>query len=90
MFGKGEIAAKVATSIGSTKKDAEKALDAVIDAIVDSIVGGDDVRLAGLGTFKTKAMPERQGRNPATGAPVTIKASKKISFAAAADLKGKI
>ena len=90
MILKAEIAATVATSIGSTKKDAEKAVDAVIEAIAASISAGQDVRLSGLGTFKTKAQPERPGRNPMTGESITIKASKKISFAAAADLKGRI
>lgn len=62
----------------------------MIDAVVAALVDGDPVRLAGLGTFKPKSLPERQGRNPATGEAITIKASKKISYTPAADLKGKI
>ncbi len=90
MILKAGIAAAVATSLGSTKKDSEKVVDAVIDAVIAAIVAGDPVRLAGLGTFKTTARPERPGRNPMTGESITIKASKKISFAPASDLKGKI
>jgi len=90
MILKSGIAAEVATSTGSTKKDAEKVVDAVIDAVVKAIVSGEPVRLAGLGTFKPKNLPERQGRNPSTGETITIKASKKVSFTPAADLKGKI
>ena len=51
---------------------------------------GDRLRIGGLGILEVKSRPERNGRNPATGEPITIKASKKIAFRPAKELKAAI
>lgn len=84
---KSEIAANVADVIGSSKDTGAKAVNAVIREIGTALQGGDDVRLAGLGTFSVKATKARAGINPATGARIDIPAGKKISFKPSADLK---
>jgi len=48
---------------------------------------GDKIRIAGLGVLQVRKRPARMGRNPATGEPIKIKASKKVAFRAAKDLK---
>ena len=48
---------------------------------------GDKIRLTGIGIFQVRKRPARMGRNPATGEAIKIKASKKIAFRAAKDLK---
>ena len=48
---------------------------------------GDKIRLTGLGILQVRALPARMGRNPATGEAIKIKASKKIAFRAAKELK---
>ena len=48
---------------------------------------GDKIRLPGLGIFQVRKRDARMGRNPATGEPIKIKASKKVAFRAAKDLK---
>ena len=48
---------------------------------------GNKVRVTGLGIFQVRARPARMGRNPATGEAIKIKASKKVAFRVAKDLK---
>ena len=48
---------------------------------------GDRIRIAGLGILQVRKRPARMGRNPATGEQIKIKASKKVAFRAAKDLK---
>ncbi len=48
---------------------------------------GDKIRLTGLGMLQVRALPARMGRNPATGEAVEIKASRKVAFRAAKELK---
>lgn len=73
--------------IGTTKTAAEEAVDAMLDAIVSSLKKGDDVSIAGLGTFKVKHVKARTARNPKTGAAVHVPAKKKPAFSAAKALK---
>ena len=48
---------------------------------------GDRIRIGGLGILQVRKRAARMGRNPATGEPIKIKASKKVAFRAAKDLK---
>ena len=67
----------VASAAGVEKTAAKKAVEAVFAGIVDAAKKGEEVNLPGFGKFKVKDSPERQGRNPATGESIRIKASKK-------------
>jgi DNA-binding protein HU-beta len=86
MAGKPELVAKVADETGMTKVQAAKAVDAVLQAITSTLASGDSVALSGFGTFRVSATAERQGRNPSTGAPMTIAAGKRIGFSAGSKL----
>ena len=48
------------------------------------------MRVTGLGIFQVKKRPARMGRNPATGEAIKIKASKKLAFRAAKEVKDAI
>ena len=48
---------------------------------------GERIRIAGLGILQVRKRPARMGRNPATGEQIKIKASKKVAFRAAKELK---
>ena len=76
-----ELIAAVAEKANLTKKDAEAAV------ITESLKGGDKVTLVGFGTFEVRERPERKGRNPQTGAEITIEASKLPAFKAGKALK---
>jgi DNA-binding protein HU-beta len=82
-----ELTKSVASSTGATETATKAMIAAVFDAIAASAAEGDDVAIPGFGKFTVKSRPERQGRNPATGEAMTIKASRKVSFAAAKGLK---
>ena len=80
----------VAAKTGATKVDAKHLVDSVFGAVADAASKGEDVSINGFGKFKVKASPARDGRNPATGETIKIKASKKLTFAAAKAIKDKL
>lgn len=78
-----DIADLLASETGSTKADARKAVDLIFSTIADAAAKGEEVSLNGFGKFKVKDVSAREGRNPATGAAMTIAASRKLSFTVA-------
>ena len=72
------------------KKQADILLTEVFEAIVTQLQSGNRVRMGGLGIIEVKNRPARAGRNPATGEPIQIAASRKIAFRAAKELKNAI
>ena len=84
---KTELIATVAEKAELSKKDSEKAVAAVCDAITESLKAGDKVALVGFGTFDVKDRPERTGKNPRTGEPVAIAATRVPTFKAGKGLK---
>ncbi|AOR80870.1 HU family DNA-binding protein (plasmid) [Novosphingobium resinovorum] len=85
-----DLADAIANDAGITKADARKIVDAVFVAIGDAAAKGDEISLNGFGKFKIKDTPEREGRNPATGEAMTIKAARKLTFAPAKAVKDKL
>ena len=85
-----DLADTIASSADVPKADARKIVDAVFTAIAEAAVKGEEISLNGFGKFKVKDSPEREGRNPATGEAMTIKASKKLTFTPAKAVKGKL
>ena len=82
-----KVAAELAEKLGMTNKDATGALDEFISLVVRHLKKGNKVRITGLGILQVRARPARMGRNPATGEAIKIKASKKVAFRVAKDLK---
>jgi len=81
-----DLIERVAAEHGVAKDHARKIIDSALAAIT-AAASGEEVALAGFGRFKVADRPERQGRNPATGEPITIAASKKLSFTPAKALR---
>lgn len=90
MANKADIIDKVHGVLGSTKADAERAVETVIESIVSTLTSGDEMSVAGLGIFATKARPARQGRNPRTGETIHIKASRTVKFRPAKAFKDSV
>jgi DNA-binding protein HU-beta len=82
-----QIAAQIAADHEMPKKQADLVLSDVVDVVVRHLKKGDRVRLGGLGILQVKKRAARMGRNPATGEAIKIKASKKVAFRAAKELK---
>ena len=70
-----------------SKAASERALDAVLNAIKRGVKTGGPVQLVGFGTFRVSKRPARMGRNPKTGEPIQIGASKTVRFSAGQNLK---
>jgi DNA-binding protein HU-beta len=68
---------------GLSKKDADLAVEQMAGAVKKALTLAGVARVAGLGSFKTVQRAQRQGRNPATGEPITIAARQAIKFTAA-------
>jgi DNA-binding protein HU-beta len=84
---KQDLIEKVAQNADITKTKAAEAVDAVIGAIKASLKKGDTVRLVGFGTFTVSRRAATTGRNPRTGEPIKIPASKQPKFKAGKELK---
>lgn len=82
-----ELVAAIAEQTELSKKDAEKALKAFIDVVTDELKKGEKVQLVGFGTFEISERAAREGRNPLTGATMSIPASKAPKFKAGKALK---
>ena len=82
-----QIAAEIAETHGLAKKQADGVLIGTVDLMVKHLKRGDKVRIGGLGILQVKKRPARMGRNPATGEQIKIKASKRVAFRVAKDLK---
>ncbi|OUQ13115.1 DNA-binding protein [Lachnoclostridium sp. An14] len=84
---KTELIAAIAERAEISKKDAEKALKAFTEAVADELVKGEKVQLVGFGTFEVSERAAREGRNPKSGEPMKIEASRTPKFKAGKALK---
>jgi DNA-binding protein HU-beta len=84
------LAAEIAASHEIPKKQAEAALTDFVGLIAKNLKKGAKIRISGLGILQVRKRAARMGRNPATGQAIKIKASKKIAFRAAKELKESI
>ncbi len=85
-----QLAAGLAENHEMPKKQVEGMLNELVDTCAGHLKKGIKIRMNGLGIFQVRARPARLGRNPATGEQIQIKASKKIAFRPAKELKDSI
>ena len=81
------IGAALAEAHSMPKKQANEVLADMVGLITTHLKKGARIRIGGLGVLQVRKRPARMGRNPATGEAIKIKASKKIAFRAAKELK---
>jgi DNA-binding protein HU-beta len=81
------LAAAMAEDHEMSKKQTEALLGDLVTKVTKHLKKGDRIRLVGLGILQVRKRAARMGRNPATGEPIQIKASKKVAFRAAKELK---
>ena len=77
---KNDLVVEVAKKSGMSKADVSKAVDATLEVITEALKKNDDVRLVGFGTLSVSERSASEGRNPRTGAPSKIPASKRAKF----------
>jgi DNA-binding protein HU-beta len=85
-----ELSDRIATDHQLDKAVARKVVDFVFSVIGEAAARGEEVALTGFGKFKVTDRPERDGRNPSTGASIKIAASKKLSFTPAKAIKDRL
>ncbi len=84
---KNDLIAKMATVAGSTKAETGRVLDAFVEVVTAALKKGEEITLVGFGKFSVTKRAATEGRNPATGAKIKIKASKQPKFKAGKGLK---
>jgi DNA-binding protein HU-beta len=84
------LAMALAESHGIKKAQANAMLMDMVAVIAKHLKKGKRIKLNGLGILQVRKRPARMGRNPATGEAIKIKASKKVAFRAAKDLKAAV
>jgi len=82
-----QMAKDLSESHEMPRKQATALLTDLTSMIQKHLKKGARVRIGGLGVLQVRKRPARMGRNPATGEPIRIKASKKIAFRPAKELK---
>ena len=85
-----DIGDHLAATFDIPKSHAKIYLDEAVALIGKHLKKGTRIRMTGFGVFQVKKRAARKGRNPATGDEIKIKASKRVVFAAARDLKAKL
>lgn len=87
---KGELIDQIAAKANVTKKDADLVLTAMLEVILESVAKGEKVTLVGFGTFEARDRQAREGRNPSTGKPIKIPATRVPAFSAGKQFKEKV
>jgi len=84
---KGELVDAVAKATKLNKREANEAVDATFENISKAIRKSKRFQVPGFGTFTVRSRKAHKGKNPQTGATITIKASRTVGFKPAPDLK---
>ena len=87
---KSDLIAAIADKTGRSKVDAELFLNSTLDVIKSGLEKGESIPLTGFGTFSISNRSAREGRNPQTGDPIKIAASKSVKFSAGSKLKAAV
>lgn len=85
-----DFANKLREKFGLTTTDSYKLIDLIFSEIEESLIRGEEVKFAGLGSFKILEKPERMGRNPKTGEPAVISARRVATFRPATEFREKV
>ena len=84
---KAELVEEIASSTGESRRLVQNVLDTYIDVVQKQVKKGEKVSLPGFGTFERRARSARTARNPQTGDPIKVKASKVPAFKPGAGFK---
>ena len=87
---KKQLVEAVAKEMDRSKAEAERAVNAFMESVKKGLKKDGMVQLIGFGSFNVKKRKARKGRNPKTGQPIKIKASKTVSFRPGKALKERL
>jgi len=84
---KADLIEEVARITDVTRRDSEVIVETIFDSIVHSLRAGDKIEIRGFGSFRTRQLNSRVGRNPKTGDRVDVPAKKIPFFKPSKELK---
>lgn len=87
---KADLVELIYERIGLSKKEAGEIVEAVFAIIKDQLREGEKVKISGFGTFVVNHKRARRGRNPQTGAPITIDSRSVLTFKPSQLLKARV
>jgi DNA-binding protein HU-beta len=87
---KAELISRVARDTRVTKVQATRVVDLLLEHITRALKKGERASLVGFGTFTVGRRRARTGRNPQTGAPITIPARRVVRFSAGKSLRSEV
>ncbi len=87
---KAELISRVARDTQTTKVQSARVIDSLLDHIMKALRKGDRASLVGFGTFTVGRRRARTGRNPQTGAPITIPARRVVRFTSGKALRSEV
>jgi DNA-binding protein HU-beta len=90
MAGKADIVDRIAELTGYPKTQVAMCYDLLFELISEALIADDKVTVPNFGTFQASERPARVGRNPATGEPINIAASKSVRFKVSKNLKERL
>jgi DNA-binding protein HU-beta len=90
IMNKDAIITAMAAKTGTTKAESERHFSALLDSVTEGLKAGNDVRLVGVGTLKTKMVAARAGRNVRTQESIQIPAHTEVKFSVSAELKAAV
>jgi len=80
----------IADHNGMKKAEAKMFVEGYVDVVKAYVMKGAKVKIGDIGMVMIRARKARMGRNPQTGEPVKIKASKKLAFRQSAVMKAQV
>lgn len=81
------IVESVYEKLGISKKDCISVVDSLFEIMKDELANGNPVMVSGFGKWGVLSKKARTGRNPQTGAAITIAARKVVTFKVSSALK---
>jgi DNA-binding protein HU-beta len=84
---KSDLIERLAGKADLTRPRAEELLDFLLNDVTEALKKGEKVNISGFGTFTVSNRKARTGRNPKTGEPIEIPASRSAKFKAGKTLK---
>jgi len=90
MAGKADLVDRIAVLTGIPKTHIAMVFDSIFELTTEVLTEGEKMTVPNFGTFMITQRPARQGRNPATGEPINISASKSVRFKVSKNLKDRL
>ena len=87
---KADVAEKLFTDIGLTKRDAKEIVELFYLQIADVLKNGQQVKISGFGNFELHDKDERPGRNPKTGEEIPVSARRVVTFRSGQKLRARV